>query len=135
MRGLRRRRAIGPQAGEAAGGRRVAAELGEQHRADFGIVAQPPAQLRPRRRRGLVPQLRGRHPASLAGWPAVVQRVIASDGAACSSYPERARGDPGPATPSLNVVDVTSSTIEGGRWAIHDVRAAARSAVPESAAY
>ena len=33
------------------------------------------------------------------------------------------------------MVDVTSSTIEGGRWAIHDVRAAARSAVPKSAAY
>ena len=97
VRRVRRGRAIGPQAGEATGGRRVAAELGEQQRADFGIVAQPPAQLRPRRRRGLVPQRQDRHAASFAGWRAVVQRVIASDGAALFFYPERSRGDPGPA--------------------------------------
>src|SRR5580704_11202036 len=130
MRGLWRGRAVGPQAGEAARGRGVAAELGEQHRADFGIVAQPPAQLRPRRRRGLVPQLRGRHAASFAGGRAVVQRVIAStvprssfipNGPVVTLVPLMPGLTPGPTPGSAlgfapNVVDVTSSTIEGGRW-------------------
>src|ERR1700722_464700 len=107
MRGLRRGRAVGPQAGEAAGGRRVAAELGEQRRADFGIVAQPPAQLRPRRQRGLVPQLRGRHAASLAGWRAVVQRVIASDGAAIFFYPNGPVVTLGPLIPALTPAPTT----------------------------